>query len=703
MTQKKKIAILGAGPAGLSAAFGLSQTQELRDLHDITIYQVGWRAGGKCASGREGPQNRIAQNGTHYLFGSYDNTMSVFKQSYDALKEAGIDDFGDYKAALLPRDLLAFKHFFRGQWHTWALPLPVNTAAPGEDTGRLTPPAYLSMFLQSMLCLILGVRLGRWFRPASPFDQDRPIFLNALYTVFGPLISLIGWVLGAVFLALFRLTIDIIALFGDPDYLCIAKLLSGIRRLNTVLFGWLATRFWLSFKLYTIVDFACTIGIGLIRDLVPSKGLGAIEGKEFRGWIAEHGASRLTQYAPFVATWYDAVAAFEDGDPARPNLSAGVSMMAITTASMTYKGHFSYQMRAEAGDTLIAPIYECLRQRGVKFRFFHRVRDIVPGDGNTIDQIVVEQQVTLRSGDPESYDPFVMVDGLRAWPNAPLWDQINEPEPAAPVNLESFYTEWRGTTLSPLRRGVDFDEVILAMPVATFPTYCAKLIARSDEWRNMADTMTGVETQTIRLYFNTSLDEMGWTLPSPILSNYARPFATWEDNGHLVEVETWPEGTAPKAIATLFGPLEAPHVSPPATQSSYPDAQLKLTRAHTRRFLEEQVGALWPKAATLASPLSVDWTKLIDPQNGQGPARLEGQYIRANVGPLQRYTMARAGTAQHRLPADGSQYSNMVLAGDWTQNHYLIGSVEGAVMSGLQASRALSGFPQIIPGENTGL
>jgi len=703
MTDKKKIAILGAGPAGLSAAYGLTETQELRDQYDITVYQVGWRAGGKCASGREGIENRIAQNGTHYLFGCYDNSLAMIKTSYAELDAAGIKDFGEYNTSLLPRDLLAFKHFFRGKWETWAQPMPVNNAVPGEQTGFLTPPAYLSMFLQSMLCLIFGVRIGRWFRPASPFDEKRPLFLEALYTVLGPLIWVIGWVLGAICLAVTRLTTDILRLCGDPDFLSIANLLSGIRRLNRFLFGRLAHRFWLCYRLFVIMDFACTLGIALIRDLVPSKGLGAIESKEFRGWLDEHGASPLTLYAPFVATWYDAVAAFEDGDPARPNLSAGVSLMAIGTASMTYKGHFSYQMRAEAGDTLIAPLFEALRQRGVKFRFFHRVRDVVPGAGNTIDEIVVEQQVTLRSGDPESYEPFIDVVGLKAWPNAPLWEQIEQAPPDEKVNLESFYTKWRGQTLPPLKRGVDFDEVVLAMPVASFPTYCAKLIARSDAWRAMTQQITGVETQTLRLYFKGTLPEMGWTLPSPILSNYAKPFATWEDNGHLVEAETWPQGTAPQAIATVFGPLEAPHVAPPASDSAYPQTQQQATDAHTMRFMQEHIGALWPKATTLAEPLTVDWTQLVDLENREGPDRLHAQYIRANVGPLQRYTMARADTAQYRLPSGESEYANMVLAGDWTQNHYLIGSVEGAVMSGLQASRAISGSPQVIPGENTGL
>jgi uncharacterized protein with NAD-binding domain and iron-sulfur cluster len=61
--------------------------------------------------------------------------------------------------------------------------------------------------------------------------------------------------------------------------------------------------------------------------------------------------------------------------------------------------------------------------------------------------------------------------------------------------------------------------------------------------------------------------------------------------------------------------------------------------------------------------------------------------------------MATAGTLRFRLRADESGYENLYLAGDWIRNGVVIGSVEGAVVSGLQASRAISGHPALIPNE----
>ena len=39
--------------AGLVAAYELSRPPELRARYEVTVYQLGWRLGGKLASGRD--------------------------------------------------------------------------------------------------------------------------------------------------------------------------------------------------------------------------------------------------------------------------------------------------------------------------------------------------------------------------------------------------------------------------------------------------------------------------------------------------------------------------------------------------------------------------------------------------------------------------------------------------------------------------
>src|SRR5687768_17134977 len=50
--RKPKIAIIGGGPAALSAAFHLTAEENWQDRYEVTVYQLGWRLGGKGATGR---------------------------------------------------------------------------------------------------------------------------------------------------------------------------------------------------------------------------------------------------------------------------------------------------------------------------------------------------------------------------------------------------------------------------------------------------------------------------------------------------------------------------------------------------------------------------------------------------------------------------------------------------------------------------
>ena len=49
---KKKLAILGGGMSSLTTAFEITSQRDWQERWDITVYQQGWRLGGKGASGR---------------------------------------------------------------------------------------------------------------------------------------------------------------------------------------------------------------------------------------------------------------------------------------------------------------------------------------------------------------------------------------------------------------------------------------------------------------------------------------------------------------------------------------------------------------------------------------------------------------------------------------------------------------------------
>lgn len=48
----RKIAVLGGGVGALTTALALSSLPGWQERFEITVYQLGWRLGGKGASGR---------------------------------------------------------------------------------------------------------------------------------------------------------------------------------------------------------------------------------------------------------------------------------------------------------------------------------------------------------------------------------------------------------------------------------------------------------------------------------------------------------------------------------------------------------------------------------------------------------------------------------------------------------------------------
>jgi uncharacterized protein with NAD-binding domain and iron-sulfur cluster len=135
---------------------------------------------------------------------------------------------------------------------------------------------------------------------------------------------------------------------------------------------------------------------------------------------------------------------------------------------------------------------------------------------------------------------------------------------------------------------------------------------------------------------------------------------------------------------------------PPYSDHGFPDRCADAVKQRALMQLTQQIGALWPQ---VGAPGSFDWSCLVDPQHGDGAARFDRQYWRANVDPSERYVLSVVDSTRYRLATDGSGFSNLYLAGDWIRTGINAGCVEAAVMAGMQASRAISGWPQVIKGE----
>ena len=81
MTARKQVAILGGGAGSMTAAFYLSNTAEMRARFDVTVYQMGWRLGGKGANGRRADAaQRIEEHGLHVWGGFYANAFRTVRE-----------------------------------------------------------------------------------------------------------------------------------------------------------------------------------------------------------------------------------------------------------------------------------------------------------------------------------------------------------------------------------------------------------------------------------------------------------------------------------------------------------------------------------------------------------------------------------------------------------------------------------------------
>jgi uncharacterized protein with NAD-binding domain and iron-sulfur cluster len=699
-SSKTRVAILGGGPAGLTAAMSLSATAELRARYDVTIYQSGWRVGGKCGQGRKGPANRIEINGTHYLFGAYDAVFDLARDVFAELETAGDERFGTYASQFLPCSTVAVKEFFNGNWDTWVINLPGDGVPPSGPAAELT----LGDTMRSVIGMIIdectAERLADLV-PAtgvppdtSPAVPDPPHWWQRVAEFIGRELHAAEHRVG---IGLLHLALNLVHGLEHEAMQPTARealvwLLSHFRSWAQALLQKSSGTRIDARRLWQLIDLGTSVLIGMIEDHVfEPGGFDGIDQYDLREWLVRSGAQESTAWSAPIVTWYNAIAAYEHGDVTKPNMSAGIGLRGLIRLGLTYRGAFSFQLSCEVGDSLVAPMYQVLKNRGVRVMYFHRVRDVVPSnDGATIESIAVERQVTLKSGDPSSYDPFMTLpNGRPVWPDAPLADQIAGP-PACAADLLSFYAPDVGSMVT-LTRGVDFDTVIYALPVATARWYCAGLVNQKAPWRAMVDHLGTTETQSLRMWMYPTVEEIGWPYGQSVLSGYFEPLATWEDARQLIAAETWPAAHTPGGIATLFGVLPgAPAVYPGPDDEAYPARRAAQATQTALQFCQSFVGSLWPGATGLHNPVGIDWQKLVSLDDGlRDEQRLAAQSIIANVGPVEAYTQIQKGTLQYRLRVNETGYANLLIAGDWVRNGYEVGSVEGAVLGGLQAAAAI--------------
>ncbi len=651
-----KIAIVGGGMGGLSTAWHLS-TDGWQDRYgSITVYQRGWRLGGKGASSR-GRAGRIEEHGLHVLLGYYHETFRMMDVCYAELDRSSTDAGCPIKAwsdAVLPASDIGLADREDGSYSPWVMRFPSTPGRPEHDAGGDLDLADV---------VVRSLQLLTYFHAGADQPPGAWGAVEAARVLRGMGITALAGVLETL-----RRSGAVVPGFDDIVRTAVTRLRSTILADSQV-----------DLRTWDLVDLVLTNLQGILADglLRRPDGFSAINQLDYRAWLARHGAQPSTVDSAIVRGMYNLVFAYREGDVDQPAFAAGLGLQLATRMLLAYDGAIFWKMTAGMGDVIFAPLYQALVRRGVRFEFFHRLDDIEL-TGSRISGLTMARQVGLVR---EPYEPLREYGGLPGWPDEPDADQLHPDQPWA-GDTEVFTGSRHDVEQLHLVDGSDFDEVVLAVSLGMIPHVAKSLLAASPVWRDMVDNVGTVATQAAQVWLRSSDHQLGWTGPDGItLSAFASPFDTWASMPHLLDHEQWEN--RPGAVAYFCGVL-----------GDNEDQSADAVRRRAVSFLGGKMRDLWPDAY---SDDGFRWSELVG--GGEGPDRFEDQYWRANTDPSDRYVQSLPGSDIYRLKPGETGFENLSVAGDWTDSGLNAGCVEAATRSGRLAAGAIEQRLQPSSGE----
>lgn len=689
---RQKIAIVGGGMGALTAAYWLTDPS-LGGRYDVTVYTMGWRLGGKGASGRNQNRNgRIEEHGLHIWFGTYHNAIALMRSCYAELGRPPDAPLATFDDAFKPQRRLVLLEEIEGECHPWTIDSP---DLPLIDD--LTVLGLLRKLIGWLSGHVAGIPGFEQLRVADFAKTAHPKEAAAIAAMAGP-----GGVTNQTAQHLMDFTKGQIQFLepGTEDASRQAGVLSGAMRLVArMLFPLLepelpkddaARRLWI------LAYLGITFARGMLDDQLYEKGFDAVENIEMRDWLAKHTsfdqpgdsplADKLAFFSACLQAFYDASFSYVDGDATKPNAAASVALRCILRIAFDYVGPIILEMQAGMGDTVFTPLYLVLKQRNVRFAFFHRLTNLQLDAGRkSIAGMTFSRQVQIP--DATAYKPLITVNDLLCWPSAPLFWQITDGAAlsASGANIEHWNSGWTDTGGAfSLARGLDFDHVVLGISYDILPDVTHEL-GTNPRWKAMIGGLDSADTQAAQLWFAADRAQLGMDATPEIFGGYFEPWSSLVDFSHLLPREAWPAGNAPRYLNYTCGPL--------AKQATPGDDAVYV---RLRDFLNTRAAPLWPNAVDEAG---FKYDLLYADPALSGEDRLKAQYWRANTDPTERYVIAKANTASVRLQPGQTGFDNLSIAGEWADSGVNISSIEATVITGMRVSRALTGQPQRIAGE----
>jgi uncharacterized protein with NAD-binding domain and iron-sulfur cluster len=722
--RRKKITVLGGGMAALSAVHELTDYPDWKDQYEITVYQIGWRLGGKTSTGR-GDNNRIEEHGIHILQGWYDTTFRLLRDVYQERKANNLapgSPLQDLFRDGLKRNnstLLTDFDPVMGKWINWPLIFPETDELPGEDE-PLSPWELIEKGIAMMLEIALGSPYRKGINPISkwilehyfpsnaeqqPIPNKKKSFLEKIIEFFIARKSEIDLFKKEKYDGLME-SLEIARNKSETDshkkMIKALKILGKIVGLIESKERKLMEKNQSLHRINLMIAFAYYNLKGILEDVyepgTAKLDFNRINDYDYREWLKMHGAPDWLVFSVVVRFFYTGTFANLVNEKGGA-IGAGTALY-FFSKSLGYKGSFVFQFVYGTGDVMVMPMYEVLKNRGVNFKFFHEIKQVHYSESGSIEKISFAEQVKLKGS---SYNPVKLIGKLSTWPSNPDYDQLDSDYAKklieGNVNLEDPWKVWSDYREGTLMVGKDFDEVILGIPIGTLKSICSEIIARDNKWKLMADHVLTTPTQSSQLWFLPKLKDLGfeladWGLPeeggAPNVVVYQNPMYSWLDSSLVLPNEDWPSSQKPEFLAYFTGPLPLRGPLPPFSDHQFPKRELDRLINSFEQWLNDNSGWFWPKGTAANYPQGLDFQLLADPKNNKdGFKRFSNQFFRVNVRPSDHYTLSVPKSNKYRLKTDQSGFHNLFLCGDWIDFGGNVGYIDGTIQSGLQAGQAL--------------
>ena len=559
--EKIRVAIVGGGCAGLSAAWALSHHPH----YEIHVYEKSWRLGGKGASVRS-DDGRILEHGLHVWLGFYENAFRMMRECYaeverrnwgphggdaEKLTHGRIDDafYPEPHAGVAVPDFRAGSAFWSGLF-------PPGDGLPGEPFDDQANPFTIANYLARSFGLIKTLMLSV-VGPASvgftavATSEDKPAGAVILIDRMASFLR-VGALTGAAALAQAISILEVwVKDFCPPPgsqpsktFDIASQLIDAVARHSKTFLADLAgTDPDIRMKA-EIIDIAMTIGAGLIREkvLFDPRGLDAINDVDYYAWLKRNGASDIALNSRFLVGAYDFVFGYRNGDRNQPALAAGVALRGAFRMFFSYRGAMIWRMASGMGDAVFAPLYKVLQEgreipadpqavgfaaerrmaAPVTFHFLHEL-ERVGFDRTNGDRRFVTSLNFRTPGPSETLDEQSgrALDSSGAWPK--------HSEARFPGSTRRSF----GSTVKTISQ--DFHRVVLALGVddlaGTDNGRMAEAIgpAASATWQRMFDTSGTVATKSAQVWLRADRDALGWDRGSGIVTGLGRSFSSWGD------------------------------------------------------------------------------------------------------------------------------------------------------------------------------